>query len=495
MAKNKSSGASRKSGVKRGLRSWKKWWPAETASFEEARSLRRRLIKLWQKGGERDRKTRRIVRRCRRGHRCGSPECPVCERGRRRNDREWPGGGVNGKAGDGTVLSAEAGARRRQQEVEGEVRRAQRDQVASARLRLKYPDAAPAPPSDAASASGDSLSEPTLTQASRIVPKPVRWLWHKRIPLGAVSMITGHPNLGKSQIAAFLAATVTTAGELPCCEGRAPLGSVVVMVNEDDLERTVVPRLKAAGADLSKAYVLGGECGFDLNDLTGVEQHIRQRGDVRLLIVDAFDVNPTANVRKMLRPLQTVATKFNVAVVLVGHLTKNHAVSPLMQVRGPVGLVALARTVSLVAPNDGRLLFMQIKNNLAPTGPVLAYRSETRRVGDIEAAIVVWDPQPAAVTVEDLAKPASGPARPSKELEIAKDFLKGMLADGRQPAKELQQEAGEAGISLATLRRAANDLGVMREREGGIAANGKWFWQLPDEPVPTGLLSSKVLNA
>jgi putative DNA primase/helicase len=69
-----------------------------------------------------------------------------------------------------------------------------------------------------------------------------------------------------------------------------------------------------------------------------------------------------------------------------------------------------------------------------------------------------------------------------------------MLVDGRWPAKELQREAGEAGISLATLRRAANDLGVMREREGGIGANGKWFWRLPDEPVPTGLLSTKVLS-
>jgi putative DNA primase/helicase len=228
--------------------------------------------------------------------------------------------------------------------------------------------------------------------------------------------------------------------------------------------------------------------------LTGVEQHIRQRGDVRLLIVDAIDVNPTANVRKMLRPLQTLATKFKIAVVLVGHLTKNQGVSPLMQVRGPVGLVAVARTVSLVAAKDGRFLFMQVKNNLAPTGPALAYRSETRLVGDIEAAAAVWEPQPVAVTVEDLAKPASRAARPSEELDGAKLFLKVMLVDGRWPAKELQREAGEAGISLATLRRAANDLGVMREREGGIGANGKWFWRLPDEPVPAGLLSTKVLS-
>jgi hypothetical protein len=294
--------------------------------------------------------------------------------------RQWPGGAANGRAGDVIILSAED-AHRQQQEVEGEVRRTERDRAASEeRVSSKDPGA---PPSPSASASEDSLSESTLTQASRIVAKPIHWLWHKRI---------------------FLAAMVTTAGELPCCEGRAPLGSVVVMVNEDDIERTVVPRLKAAGADLSKTYVVGGEGGFDLNDLTGVKQHIRQRGDVRLLIVDAIDVNPTANVRKMLRPLQTLATKFKIAVVLVGHLTKNQGVSPLMQVRGPVGLVAVARTVSLVAAKDGRFLFMQVKNNLAPTGPALGYRSETRLVGDIEAAAAVWEPQPVAVTVEDLAK-------------------------------------------------------------------------------------------
>ena len=66
------------------LRSWKKTWEAETATVEEAKSLRSQLVELYQNGSDRERKTARILKRCRRRKRCGSPECPVCKRRRRR---------------------------------------------------------------------------------------------------------------------------------------------------------------------------------------------------------------------------------------------------------------------------------------------------------------------------------------------------------------------------------------------------------------------------
>jgi hypothetical protein len=52
------------------LRSWKKPWPAEKATFEEARALRRRLLKRWRQGNTRERELARIVERRRMGNRC-----------------------------------------------------------------------------------------------------------------------------------------------------------------------------------------------------------------------------------------------------------------------------------------------------------------------------------------------------------------------------------------------------------------------------------------
>jgi putative DNA primase/helicase len=62
-------------------------------------------------------------------------------------------------------------------------------------------------------------------------------------------MLAGEPDLGKSQLSA---ATVSTNGHRPNGEGRAELGSVIVLSAEDDAADTIIPRLTAAGAELSR---------------------------------------------------------------------------------------------------------------------------------------------------------------------------------------------------------------------------------------------------
>jgi hypothetical protein len=66
----------------------------------------------------------------------------------------------------------------------------------------------------------------------------------------------GLPDEGKGQILADMAARVTRGDEWPCNEGRAPQGNVILLSAEDDASDTVVPRLKAAGADLRKMRLL-----------------------------------------------------------------------------------------------------------------------------------------------------------------------------------------------------------------------------------------------
>src|SRR6185437_12571154 len=64
------------------------------------------------------------------------------------------------------------------------------------------------------------------------------------------------PGLGKSQLSAFLAAIVTTQGHWPNGEGFAELGSVIVLSAEDDAADTIIPRLSAAGAELSRVHIV-----------------------------------------------------------------------------------------------------------------------------------------------------------------------------------------------------------------------------------------------
>ena len=53
-----------------------------------------------------------------------------------------------------------------------------------------------------------------LTPAADIKPVPIHWLWPGRIARGKLSLLVGHPGVGKSQLALVLAATVSQGVEL-----------------------------------------------------------------------------------------------------------------------------------------------------------------------------------------------------------------------------------------------------------------------------------------
>src|SRR5262249_58176023 len=82
----------------------------------------------------------------------------------------------------------------------------------------------------------------------------VDWLWPGRFARGKFGLIAGLPDMGKGQIAAFIAAAVTAAIELPCHEGSATQGNVLWFNAEDGVRDTVLPRLVAASANPNRAY-------------------------------------------------------------------------------------------------------------------------------------------------------------------------------------------------------------------------------------------------
>src|SRR6185437_7285600 len=89
----------------------------------------------------------------------------------------------------------------------------------------------------------------------------VHWLWHGRIPLGAITLLDGDPGLGKSLITIDLAARVATGRKMPFDEALegGPAG-VVLLSEEDDLAATICPRLEMAAADMNRVEIV---CGMD----------------------------------------------------------------------------------------------------------------------------------------------------------------------------------------------------------------------------------------
>src|SRR5579872_6305829 len=98
----------------------------------------------------------------------------------------------------------------------------------------------------------DASSQPRV--AAQISPRKVEWLWPKRIPIGKLSILDGDPGSGKSLICVEIGARLTRGEPMPGSTV-ALRGGVVLLTAEDDLGDTVVPRLIAAGADLSRILV------------------------------------------------------------------------------------------------------------------------------------------------------------------------------------------------------------------------------------------------
>jgi hypothetical protein len=69
---------------------------------------------------------------------------------------------------------------------------------------------------------------------------------------------------------------------------------------------------------------------------------------------------------------------------------------------------------------------------------------------------------------------ANGSTKSAKAVELLTSFL----ADGEHPVAELQEHAKQQGLSWATIRCAADTLGVEKRRKG-FGRDGAWIWAIP----------------
>lgn len=349
---------------------------------------------------------------------------------------------------------------------------------------------------------GDSPAAGKLEtrRVSDIEAKPVNWLWPGRIARGKVSIIAGNPGLGKSQITASIAAIVSTGGLWPVDRNRCSPGAVVFLSAEDDPADTLRPRLEAAGANLHHVHVLdavvAGYAGdgavqhraFNLErDLAALSAKLAELGNVSAVVIDPItaylgevDSHRNAEVRALLAPLSDLAARHEVAIIGVSHLNKSAGTEALMRVTGSLAFVAAARAAYLVAqdPEDNaRRFFLPMKNNIGPDSTGLAFRIEGATVpsgaGPLQTSKVTWESDPVAVTADEVMRPTGN--GPDSALSEAAEWLTEILTEPT-PAQEVFHRAASAGIAGKTVRRAADSIGVRKEKTG---MRGGWAWSLP----------------
>lgn len=329
----------------------------------------------------------------------------------------------------------------------------------------------------------------TLTRASSIPLQPIDWLWRGFLARRKLQLLAGPPGTGKSTIAFSIAATVSRGGTWP--DGtQAAVGNVLIWSGEDDAADTIVPRLKAAGADLERIFIVGDAGSgkdaraFDPSqDIPGLEFAASEIGGASFLIVDPVvsavsgDSHKNVEVRRALQPLVDLGARLGAAILGISHFSKGTTGrDPLERVTGSVAFGAIARIVLVAANGDDGRLLARAKSNIGPDGGGFGYVLEQCECDGIETSMVRWG-DALDGTAQALLNSAELVAdSPRAE---AHDWLEDLLSGAPVAVKTIKAEATAAGFSWRTIERAKSDVGVIAERiSAGNDGSGYWIWRV-----------------
>ena len=349
-----------------------------------------------------------------------------------------------------------------------------------------------------------------ITNLATVKPRAYRWIWPGHLLRGGLELVAGVPGIGKSQIHCQYATYATTGRAWPNgMPGITPC-RVIILTAEDNTANTLVPRLLAAGADLSRITQLDAirrnnrDEMFLLNeDLLVLEQLIQDLGEVGLVLIDPitaymghnkhFDSHRATDVRSQLGPLKTLAERTDVAFSAVTHPPKRASQQALDHFIGSQAFIAAARVghlcVAEMETDDdggniktGRQLFTNVKPSPGtPMQPTLIYRLDVVETGYdpdgtlITAPVVRWEGESMLTADEALAA-----AKPRKGRSAVQNFLLTILADGPVLQTTIAERGAKHGFSCDQLWRTKQTLGIKAFKQRGGDFNAPWLWALPE---------------
>ncbi|WP_417288490.1 AAA family ATPase [Corynebacterium variabile] len=334
----------------------------------------------------------------------------------------------------------------------------------------------------------------TFTPASKIRTEAIDWLLDCWVPRGSVTLLGGREGIGKSTIAVDWVAQATT-GKLT----GTPM-NVAYVVTEDSPEHTVVPRLKAAGADLDRVLFLAAtvpdpdkpgityESSLDLpGDYPILKTFITEQS-IGLVVLDAaksvmsskLKGNDDLDIRRFLEPMHRVAQGTGCTFVCLVHFSaKKGSADTGNLIMGSSAWQQVARSVVAVAEDrdNSTVKVWNSKANLAP-------RIRTMEAQVVTAGITTDDGRATEVgRIEWIGEcDEDGSALLNPESDGAgddADEVKMIVLDylasngGSAPAGDVLRAANAAGLSSQTVKNKRKQIGVSTQKRGK-----EWVWSI-----------------
>lgn len=335
-----------------------------------------------------------------------------------------------------------------------------------------------------------------IQRASEIEPRSVEWLWRGRIPFAKLTTFAGVGGLGKTFVLCDIAARVSTGMPWPDETGgecRAA-GSVVFMSAEDDADDTLVPRLMNLNADLERVVFLRPEVSdfYCLSHIDTLEKIIDQTAERTGLPVHFLAIDPptaylggvndhkNAELRGLLGPLKSLASRRRVAIVFNTHVTKPQGskVEAMMRVMGSVAWVNAVRAAHMFArdPEDpAKRIMVGMKMNIAKERKGLAYCIKEL---PNEQATIEWLGE-VDTTADEAVNREVGK---SKRMATTEWLIEIFNEKREWRSDDFWASAKEYGIDKNDIARAQEKLGIPKARKlTSLDGSTSWIRWVPED--------------
>jgi hypothetical protein len=315
----------------------------------------------------------------------------------------------------------------------------------------------------------------------RVKAEPIEFLplagVPERVPVGMISVVAGRADQGKGLFAALVAAQASQAGI-----------RVLYSAAEDSAGKMTRPRLEVAGCNMRNVLLWRFKLPKQWPELA----NIIVKHSIGLVVLDPLASHLSGgisrhsdNIRQVTDPMEELLTKTDCSMLIVEHVLKRGSRDgdPLSMIGGTgSGLVAAARAAFLLGTDPGdpdRRVLACAKLNVREKPQALAYEMDVveHRVGEqprlvYDEELVGFDP------MTMYTKPKGTIGRPPDKRAAAAQWLSEYLAMAGGPvlAGQIFEDAKQYNMSAKTVRRAAEEMHVVKVPPGG---GPKVTWDLP----------------
>jgi len=295
-----------------------------------------------------------------------------------------------------------------------------------------------------------------------------------------LTVVAGRPDQGKGLFAAHVAADASRRGI-----------NVLYSAAEDSHNLMTRPRLEVAGARLDKIHLWR----FQLPRQQDVLEEIVRKKQIGLIVIDPLAAHlgsaisrHSDNIREVLQPLTKLLEELDASCLIIEHALKriSHTAHPLNAIGGSgSGLPAATRAAYVFGVNpadDDQRVLACVKCNVREMPKAIAFETDVDETSVGEVPLLRFDSE--LQTFDPMALfhgyRHGRTGRPPDKRAAAAEWLTNYLAAVGAPVAsgKVLEDAKQFGMALKTLRRAADDMAIVKNPKGG---GRNCTWDLPDE--------------